>query len=209
MARDLELCSECGVDVVFSPDPSEVYMPSHSIYVEETELSMGLCGASRPSHFRGVTTVVCKLFNMILPDIAVFGQKDAQQVRVIQRMARDLNFPVDIVVCPTVREADGRALSSRNTYLSPEQREQAACLYSALMSAVSLHEKGERKASALVSAMRLIIEGQPEAKLDYVEIVDLEHLTPLDDLEGDILIALAVRIGQTRLIDNVVIRSEA
>ncbi len=209
MARDAELCEEEGVDVVFSPSPEMMYNKSHSTYVEEVFLSKGLCSLSRPGHFRGVATIVAKLFNIIQPDIAVFGQKDAQQVRVIDRMIRDLNFPVKLIICPIVREKDGLAMSSRNAYLSSEERKRATCIYGALCHGQSLYDKGERDAQRLADEIRTLINKQNDASvsisIDYVEIIDYESLERVDKIEKAVLIAVAVRVGQTRLIDNIII----
>jgi len=208
LPRDSRLCDQAGVDVLFCPETDAMYAADAGVYVEETQLSAGLCGASRPGHFRGVATVVAKLFNIVQPDVAVFGQKDAQQVRVIECMTRDLNFPVRIVVAPTVRERDGLAMSSRNAYLSATEREHATCLYRALCLAQRLYDEGTRDAGTIRSAMRKAIDATPDAKTDYIEIVDDRTLRAVDEIHGPTLIALAVRIGRTRLIDNRVIRSD-
>jgi pantoate--beta-alanine ligase len=171
----------------------------------EESLSAGLCGASRPGHFPGVTTVVAKLFNLVLPDVAVFGQKDGQQVRVIQRMARDLDFAVKIVVAPTRREDDGLALSSRNAYLSDEERRQAVCLFEALQLAGRLFRQGERRTRVLSDAMRELLAGYPLARPEYVEIVDHDTLQPVEEIRGPVMVALCARLGRTRLIDNAVL----
>ena len=207
LPRDSRLCADAGVDVLFCPDADAMYAVDSSVYVEETQLSAGLCGACRPGHFRGVATVVAKLFNIVQPDVAVFGQKDAQQVRVIEQMTRDLNFPVRILVAPTLREPDGLAMSSRNVHLSATEREQATCLYRALILAQRLHDEGTSDVGSLRSAMRKVIESTPNAKTDYIEVVDYGTLRAVDVIRGPTLIALAVRIGRTRLIDNLVIRS--
>jgi len=204
-ARDEKLCREVGVDIVFYPPVEEMYAPDATVYVDEEKLSKVLCGASRPGHFRGVLTVVAKLFNLVQPDLAVFGQKDAQQLRLIQRMVRDLNFPVEILAGPIVREPDGLAMSSRNTYLSPEERRQALCLKAALDRAVELFRSGERHAGRLRREMEQLIRRQPLARIDYVEIVDWESLQPVEEITGPTLVALAVKIGGTRLIDNVLL----
>lgn len=203
--RDAALCRDAGVSAVFAPTDSEMYAEGHSVYVDEQRLSHGLCGASRPGHFRGVTTVVAKLFNIVLPDVAVFGQKDAQQVRVVQRMVRDLNIPVEIVVGPIVREADGLAMSSRNKYLSPEERRDALCLRRALDTATILFTRGTREADTLRRAMRKVFDATPSATVDYIEIVDNTSLEPVTVIERPALLLLAVRIGKTRLIDNAIL----
>lgn len=206
-ARDEALCEEAGVDILFYPSPETMYASDASVWVDEESLSGVLCGASRPGHFRGVCTVVAKLFNLVRPDLAVFGEKDAQQLRIIERMVRDLDFPVEVVRGPTVREPDGLAMSSRNKYLSGQQRVNALCLRHALDRAVALFGKGERKAEVLRRGMVDLIDAVPEAAIDYIEIVDDHSLVPLDEIQADALVALAVRIGQTRLIDNTVLHA--
>jgi pantoate--beta-alanine ligase len=205
--RDAALCREAGVDILFAPETAEMYAADASIYVAEEKLSRGLCGASRPGHFRGVCTVVAKLFNLCLPHVAVFGEKDAQQFRIIRRMTRDLNFPVEIVSGPTLREADGLAMSSRNTYLSDAERQQALVLKRALDEAARRFRAGERDATEFKAAMREIITQVPAAKIDYIEMVDGETLEPVQTLEKPALVALAVFIGKTRLIDNIVLKA--
>jgi pantoate--beta-alanine ligase len=206
LERDLSLCEGEGVDIVFVPDSGEMYLPAHSTFVSEEALSLPLCGVSRPAHFRGVTTVVAKLFNIVRPDMAVFGQKDAQQVRVIRRMARDLNMGVEIVAAPTVRETDGLAMSSRNVYLDPAQRQRARCINEALKEAHVLFVGGERSVPTLLDAMRRVLEpGNPPVQIDYLDIRDDETLEPVDTIAAPVLVALAVRIGKTRLIDNTVL----
>lgn len=203
--RDEALCRESGVDVLFYPDASQMYAPDHSVIVDETMLSQGLCGASRPGHFRGVATVVAKLFNIVMPDVAVFGEKDAQQLRVIQRMVRDLDFPVEIIPGPIVREADGLAMSSRNQYLTPEGRRDALCLRRLLDHAGRRVREGVRDVATIRNEMVSILDGVASARMDYIEFVDNETLRPVDRLDAAVLVALAVRIGSTRLIDNAVI----
>jgi pantoate--beta-alanine ligase len=203
--RDRTLCEAAGVDIIFSPMPETMYPAGYSVYVEENVLSKVLCGASRPVHFRGVLTVVAKLFNLTLPDVAVFGQKDAQQARLIQQMARDLNFPTTIVVAPIIRENDGLAKSSRNTYLSPAERREALCLQQALKTARRLYREGERDAQRIIAAMKAGIEQIPSARADYIAIVDRDTLQPVPRLDAPVLVALAVYIGQTRLIDNLIL----
>ena len=204
--RDKGLAEEEGVDLLFAPSVEDMYPEGYATYVEVTgRLTSSLCGVSRPGHFRGVTTVVAKLFNIVKPHRAYFGEKDAQQLRVIKRMVMDLNFDIEIVAVPTVREPDGLAMSSRNEYLSPEERKAALVLWRSLNLARSLVEAGERKADRIVSEMRRLIESEPLARIDYVEIVDSETLENVDVIEGEVLVALAVYIGTTRLIDNIVI----
>jgi len=205
MEADAALCREGGVDVLFLPRREDLYAPDHSAYVEETELSRHLCGASRPGHFRGVATVVAKLFNIVQPDLAVFGRKDAQQARVIQRMVRDLNYPIEVVVAPIVREADGLAMSSRNRYLSAEERREALSLSASLAEAQRLWQAGVTDAEQVRLAMERIIGRQSRARIDYIAIADFETLQPVPQLRINTLIAVAVRLGQTRLIDNVLI----
>ncbi len=200
--RDLRLARDSGVDVVFTPDVSEVYPDGFQSEVRVRGLTEPLCGASRPGHFDGVTTVVAKLFNMVGPDRAYFGQKDYQQAAVIQRMVTDLNMPLTIVVCPIVRESDGLAMSSRNAYLSPEERRAALVLSRALRTAESLIADGARQAVPLEAVLREVIAAEPLARLDYVAVCDPQTLAPLEELPETVLVALAVHIGRTRLIDN-------
>lgn len=203
LERDSALLREAGVDLLFAPPVAEMYPERPLIFVEPTVISDHLCGASRPGHFRGVATVVTKLFHIIEPDVAYFGEKDAQQLAIIRRMVSDLNFPVEIVGCSTVREPDGLAMSSRNTYLSPEERRAATVLYRALQRARERVEAGERDAGALVADLTRFIAAEPLARIDYVSAVDASTLQPVSRLEGRVLVALAVFIGQTRLIDNI------
>jgi pantoate--beta-alanine ligase len=182
-----------------------MYPNDAATHVAVSRLTAGLCGAHRPGHFDGVTTVVAKLFNIVQPDVAYFGQKDAQQAAVIRRMIRDLNWPIELVVCPTAREPDGLAMSSRNAYLSPDQRQQALSLSKALIWARDEIRAGKNDAAALAAEMRRRIEKAGPCEIDYVEIVDADDLSPVDTVRGSCLIALAVRIGSTRLIDNVVV----
>ncbi|MEI8121885.1 MAG: pantoate--beta-alanine ligase [bacterium] len=204
--RDEALCRETGVDIVFYPDEATMYSVDHSVYVEETRLSGGLCGSSRPGHFRGVTTIVAKLFNLVLPDVAVFGQKDVQQSRIIQRMVRDLNYPIDIILGPIVREVDGLALSSRNRYLSASERQDSVCLYHSLRRAEKMVKDGERSVAQIRAAMVSAISLSKSARIDYIEFVNDRTLQPVTVVEEPVLLALAVKIGATRLIDNVVLR---
>lgn len=200
---DSALMDDAGVDVAFFPTVATLYPDGYETYVNlEGELTRGLCGASRPGHFKGVTTIVAKLFNLVQPDRAYFGQKDAQQVAVIRRMVRDLNMPVDVVACPIVREPDGLALSSRNTYLSSNERRDALVLSKALKAAEAAVLGGEHRAAAIEGLIRQMIIAVPFAAADYVEIVDADSLKSSGVIEGKVLIALAVKIGRTRLIDN-------
>lgn len=203
---DRARCEAEGVDFIFHPAVPEMYPAGASVSVTENALSRTLCGASRPGHFAGVCTVVAKLFNVVLPHVAVFGEKDAQQLRVIRRMVRDLRFPVEIVSGPTAREADGLARSSRNQYLTAEQRPQAVCLRRALDEAERLFAAGERDSQKLVAALRAVVAQAPAAKIDYLEIVDDETLQPLSGpIARPALVALAVWVGKPRLIDNTVL----
>jgi pantoate--beta-alanine ligase len=206
LERDLRLLEPAGADVVWAPEVGEVYPPGFQTYVTVEEAAQPLEGALRPGHFRGVATVVAKLFNAFTPDRAYFGQKDAQQAAVIRRMALDLNFPLEIVVCPTVRESDGLAMSSRNTYLAPEERRAAIVLYRALSAARAVCDGGERDAEKLRAAMRGYLAAEPRAETDYVSVADPDTLRELDRVERDALFSMAVRIGKTRLIDNFVLR---
>jgi pantoate--beta-alanine ligase len=200
--RDESLCTQAGVDLIFYPAPENMYAADASVWVNEESLSGVLCGASRAGHFRGVCTVVAKLFNVVQPDLAVFGEKDAQQLRIIERMVRDLNFPVNIVRGPIVREAAGLAMSSRNKYLSASQHEAALCLRRALDRVLELFGQGERSVAVLRQAMLDIIQPESGAQVDYIEFVGDSSLVSIDEITRDTLVALAVKIGQTRLIDN-------
>jgi pantoate--beta-alanine ligase len=204
--RDAEICRAEGVDVLFAPEPAEVYPAGFGTAVEVAGLSDLLEGASRPGHFHGVCTVVLKLFHMVQPDVAYFGQKDAQQVRVVRQMVRDLDVPVRLEVCPTVREPDGLALSSRNQYLDADRRRQAAVLYHMLQEAKRRIDAGERRAEAVRQAMLDRLAEAPAARLDYAAVVDADTLRPLERVRGDVLVALAVFLGSTRLIDNLPLR---
>lgn len=204
--RDLEAdarkCASAGVDALFMPQAADMYAAGFQTYVDVEKVSVPLCGASRPGHFRGVATVVLKLLNMVGPSAAYFGQKDFQQLQVIKTMVRDLNVDVTIVPCPTVRESDGLAMSSRNTYLSPDQRRQALCLYHALIEAGKEFEAGETKAQSYVETMSRRIRQEPGAVPDYISLVDPDTLEDLHEVTDKALAVLAVRIGKTRLIDN-------
>jgi pantoate--beta-alanine ligase len=203
--EDVARCEAAGVDVVFAPSNEDMYAKGHSTWVEVGGLTNTMCGLSRPGHFRGVTTVVTKLFNVCAPDRAYFGQKDLQQCVVIQRMVRDLDMPIDIVRAPIVREADGLAMSSRNAHLKPDEREAAICLHEALEGFVRSVADGERSANGLLEAMASTIIAEPKATLDYAVIVDAETLEDVGELKGEVAAALAVWIGETRLIDNTIV----
>lgn len=206
LSRDLELLRAEGVDLVFVPAAEEMYPPPYYTYVEVEGVTERLEGARRPGHFRGVATVVCKLFNIVGADRAYFGQKDAQQTVVIQQMVRDLNIPTQIVIVPTVREPDGLAMSSRNVYLNPDQRVAAPVLYRALKTAVQLYEQGERNATVLRDAVQHTLAQAPLAQPEYVSVADLQTLQEVEStIERGALVSLAVRIGTTRLIDNVIL----
>jgi len=200
--RDEDLCREHGVAAVFCPDDAAMYAPDHSTWVVEDSLSGSLCGRSRPGHFRGVTTIVAKLLNIVQPDVAVFGRKDAQQVLVVQRMVRDLNIPVTIVASPIVREADGLAMSSRNKYLSTDERRRAACIYRGLVKATERFESGERTGHGLRSIVADEIRAHG-GDVEYIELVSRQSLRAVQAADGPCLLACAVRFGGTRLIDNV------
>jgi len=205
LERDLALLRAEGVDLVFAPPIQEIYPAGYQTYVTVEEVTKPLEGAMRPGHFRGVATVVAKLFNIFQPDRAYFGQKDAQQVVVIKQLVRDLNFPVEIIVGETQREPDGLAMSSRNIYLSPDERQAAVVLYRALLVAQALWEKGERDGEKLRAAMRGVLSQEPRAQVEYVSAADPETLQELDRAEPRVLLSLAVRIGATRLIDNFIL----
>lgn len=204
--RDLEhdaaLCEAHGVDLIFHPTPEGMYGENFYSYVDMNVLTQELCGLSRPVHFRGVCTVVAKLFNIVTPDKAYFGQKDAQQLAVIKRMVKDLNMPLTVIGCPIVREEDGLAKSSRNTYLSAEERKAALVLSRSIFLGRQMVENGERDCKIIIAAMREEIEKEPLAKIDYVKIVNLDTVQQIDKISGDVLAAIAVYIGKTRLIDN-------
>lgn len=201
-AADTVLIENAGADLVFHPEPSELYAPDACTFVNVEGITSELCGKTRPMHFRGVCTVVSKLMNISQADRAYFGQKDAQQLAVVRRMVRDLNMNVEVVGCPIVREEDGLAKSSRNTYLSPAEREAALALSRAVREGHRLMEEGERDAKTILGAMRAIIEAEPLARIDYVEMVSWDGIKPVDVATSSVLVAMAVYIGKTRLIDN-------
>lgn len=205
LEKDQSLLQAEKVDFVFVPTIEEMYTSSSSTWVTVEGLSEKLDGRSRPGHFRGVTTVVSKLFNIIQPDLAVFGQKDAAQAAIIRRMVSDLRFDVRILICPIVREKDGLAMSSRNVYLNPEQRKQATVLYRALMRVQTLADQGEGSASKLADAGKQVIAEEPQIRLDYFEIVNWDTLDPVIDISKGALVAVAAYVGETRLIDNLVL----
>jgi pantoate--beta-alanine ligase len=203
--RDLALLEREGTDLVFMPPVEEIYPPGFGKWVDVGRLARRLEGASRPGHFRGVATVVARLFELVKPDRAYFGQKDAQQLLVIRKMVADLALNLEVVAVPTVREPDGLAMSSRNTYLNPEERKQAVVLYQALTLARRLYDEGERDAAAIRRKMTALIQKQPSAAIDYISIADAETLEELDEVKPPALVSMAVKIGRTRLIDNVVV----
>ena len=197
---DEEFCRKAGVDLLFRPDVSEMYAEDRSVFVEESSISKTLEGKSRPGHFRGVCTVVAKLFHILAPDAAVFGEKDFQQLAIVRRMVRDLNFKIDIIAVPTMREMDGLACSSRNQYLNDEERKQAAVLHTALQAAANA---GTKSAAGVVALVRNLIHEAPLARIDYVEIVDAENFVPVEKVGPNSVLMLAVFFGETRLIDNI------
>jgi len=205
LESDLAMCEESGVDVVFAPSVEEMYGSENLTWVTVEKLTGALCGRFRPGHFRGVTTVCAKLFNIVWADVAFFGQKDAQQAIVIKRMVSDLNMPLEIVVCPTVREASGLAVSSRNKYLGEHEREEAALIYESLRKCREMVESGVDEVKAIIEAMREVLGKSPDIKIEYVEIVDAESLERLERVRGRVLAAAAVRLGAARLIDNIVV----
>jgi pantoate--beta-alanine ligase len=202
---DEDFCRDAGVDLLFRPTPVEMYADDRSVFVEETLLSRMLCGKSRPGHFRGVCTVVAKLFNILAPEAAVFGEKDFQQLAIIRRMVRDLNLRIDIVAVPTIREEDGLAYSSRNRYLNAEERKEAGVLRKALLRGAEITRGGETSTARVVSAVREMVGQAPLARIDYVDLVDAGSLQPLEVMRVNSLLALAVFFGRTRLIDNILL----
>lgn len=205
MEHDLARCEALGVALVFTPESAAIYPPGFATSVAVSGLTDGLCGRSRPTHFQGVCTVVCKLFNIVCPDRAYFGQKDAQQLAVIRRMARDLNMRVGVVGCPIVREPDGLAKSSRNAYLTPEGRRAALVLSRAVRKAEALAASGVRGSAEIILAMRELFDAEPLTRVDYIEVVDAQTLQPVDALGKETLVAVAAVVGKSRLIDNTVI----
>ena len=205
LKRDLAMLEKAGTDVVFFPSDKEMYPAGYDTWVDVDKLTKRLEGASRPTHFRGVTTVVAKLFNIVEANNAYFGQKDAQQALVIQKMAKDLNMNVRVVVCATVREPDGLAMSSRNVYLTPEQRKQATVLYRSLQLAKDLYGKGERNATKIRQQMTALIQKEPLAVIDYISIADGQTLEELEMIQGKALVSMVVKFGNTRLLDNIIL----
>jgi len=205
LEADLEICADAGVDVVFTPTPEQMYPGKNLTWINVERLTEPLCGRSRPGHFRGVTTVCTKLFNIVAPDIAYFGQKDAQQAIVVKRMVADLNMPLEIVIRPTVREADGLAVSSRNQYLTEPQRKDATNIYKSLQKCQEMIDAGITEIPKVVAEMRRILQEIPSAEIEYIDIVDAETLQSIEKIAGKVLAAVAVRIGFARLIDNILV----
>jgi pantoate--beta-alanine ligase len=205
--RDGKMAQEVGVDILFTPEAMEMYPLDHQTIVRVEKVTQNLCGKSRPTHFQGVTTVVLMLFEIVMPHVAIFGEKDYQQLVTIQQMVRDLHMGVEVLGMPTVREADGLAMSSRNTYLLPEERKAALSLYRSLQKAKELLQKGERKVDRIINEVRGILQSEPLVRVDYAQICDACTLQDVDRIEGDVVIALAAYLGKTRLIDNLVYRT--
>lgn len=205
LERDAALCEDAGAALIFHPEKEDMYFDDFCTYIDMDGLTKGLCGKTRPTHFRGVCTVVGKLFNIVHPDRAYFGQKDAQQLAVVRRMVRDLNFDLEIVGCPIIREEDGLAKSSRNTYLSEEERKAAVILHKGLVKGEEMVRAGEKDVKKVLNAITEIIESEPLARIDYVEAVDFDNIETIDTIEGSVLVAVAVYIGKTRLIDNFIV----
>jgi len=205
LRQDARLCSKEGAGIIFYPQANDIYPQGYKTYVDVEDLSKVLCGKFRPGHFKGVATVVTKLFNIVNPDIAYFGQKDAQQAIIIQRMAKDLNMPIRIKVVPTVREKDGLALSSRNVYLSKSERKDAVVLYQALNLARDLIKQGNKNSFSIIRKVKQLINKKKSVKIQYISILDLKDLKTLARIKGKALVALAVWLGKTRLIDNLIV----
>jgi len=205
LETDLEICAKTGVNVVFAPEPEQMYPTENVTWVTVEKLTELLCGRSRPGHFRGVTTVCAKLFNIVAPDAAYFGQKDAQQVIVIKRMVADLNMPLEIVVCPTVREPNGLAVSSRNQYLSEPQKKDAANIYKSLQTCRRMIDTGTTETHQIIAEMQKILQQIPSGQIEYISIVDAETLDSIEKIAGKVLTAVAVKIGPARLIDNILV----
>jgi pantoate--beta-alanine ligase len=207
LERDKQKVTEAGGDLIFNPEPAEMYPGHFTSFIDTTETTELLCGAVRPIHFRGVCTVVGKLFNIVQPDRAYFGQKDAQQLATIKRFVRDLNFPIEIVPCPIIREDDGLAKSSRNTYLNPDERKAALILSKSLKKGEDAINNGERKAQKVIEIIKDSLSTEPKARIDYVEVVDFENIQRISEISGETLVAIAVYIGKTRLIDNFIVKA--
>jgi len=207
LERDKQKVTEAGGDLIFNPEPAEMYPGHFTSFIDTTETTELLCGAVRPIHFRGVCTVVGKLFNIVQPDRAYFGQKDAQQLATIKRFVRDLNFPIEIVPCPIIREDDGLAKSSRNTYLTPDERKAALILSKSLKKGEDAINNGERNAQKVIEIIKDSLSTEPKARIDYVEVVDFENIQRISEISGETLVAIAVYIGKTRLIDNFIVKA--
>jgi pantoate--beta-alanine ligase len=205
LEADLKICRQAGVDTVFAPSPEQMYPGENVTWVTVEKLTEPLCGQSRPGHFRGVTTVCAKLFNIVVPDTAYFGRKDAQQAIVIKRMVADLNMPLEIVVCPTVREPNGLAVSSRNQYLTAQQKKDAANIYKSLQTCRGMIDAGTTETHQIIAEMRKILQQIPSGQIEYVSIVDAETLESIDKISGKVLVAVAVKVGPARLIDNILV----
>jgi len=203
--HDIQICKKAGVDVVFAPTPGQIYPAENLTWVNVEKLTDNLCGSCRPEHFRGVTTVCCKLFNIVAPDIAFFGQKDAQQAIIIKKMVADLNIPLHIEICPTIREQNGLAVSSRNQYLTKDQRKQAALIYKALQKARQLINHQTTDSKTIIAEMRKILQKADAIDIEYINIVNAENLQNIEQITGKVLIAVAVNIGPARLIDNIMV----
>jgi len=208
MEADLEICRKSGVDVVFAPSPEQMYPFENVTWVNVEKLTEPLCGKSRPGHFRGVTTVCAKLFNIVSPDAAYFGQKDAQQAIVIKRMVADLNMPLEIVICPTIREPNGLAVSSRNQYLSDRQKKDAANIYKSLRECRRMIEAGTTETQQIIDGMRKILQQIPSGQIEYISIVDAETLESIDTISGKVLAAVSVKVNPARLIDNILVDAD-
>jgi len=208
LEADLELCKKAGVDVVFAPTPERMYPSEHLTWVNVEKLTEPLCGRNRPGHFCGVTTVCAKLFNIVAPDVAYFGQKDGQQAIVIQRMVTDLNMPLEIVVCPTVREPSGLAVSSRNQYLSEQQKTEAANIYASLQECRRMIDAGVTDARQIITRMQEILQQVSSTEIEYISVVDAETLEGIETITGKVLVAVAVKIGPARLIDNILVDTD-
>jgi pantoate--beta-alanine ligase len=205
--RDRRMAEGVGVDILFAPEASEMYPPDHQTIVRVEKVTQNLCGRSRPTHFQGVATVVLMLFEIVMPHVAIFGEKDYQQLATIQQMVKDLHMSVEVLGMPTVREADGLAMSSRNTYLLPDERKAALSLYRSLQRAKELLQKGEQKTERILREINGILRSESLVRIDYVQICDAHTLEDVDRIEGDVVVALAAYLGKTRLIDNIVFRS--
>ncbi len=205
LKTDMAICRKAGVDAVFAPTTAQMYPQENLAWVNVEKLTEHLCGRFRPGHFRGVTTVCTKLFNIVEPDIAFFGQKDAQQAIIIKQMVSDLNIPLKIIVCPTVRQSDGLAVSSRNQYLTASQKKDALLIYKSLLKCKKLIENGTKDTKTIINQMRKILQQAPSIKIEYISIIDAKTLKKLDNITGKVLSAVAVKIGSTRLIDNIML----